>query len=187
MNATGANEDEGGRMRKPRSTIARAETLQSRFHDLLDRHEKIVFKVASTYCHHPEDRRDLAQEISLQLWLAFPRYDESRSFSTWMYRIALNVAISFARRAGRREMQGLSREWEVGDPEGSPEDLHERDERVAALRDVIDRLDGLNRAILLLYLEEHSYREIAEVLGITETNVATKISRLKGRIRDELA
>jgi RNA polymerase sigma factor (sigma-70 family) len=162
-------------------------TTQSRFQELLERHQKIVFKVASTYCRHPEDRRDLEQEIAIQLWRAFPRYDESRPFSTWMYRIALNVAISAARRAGRREMQSLSRDGDVAEIAELPEVLHNRDDQVEALRNFIDRLDGLNRALLLLYLEEHSYREIADVLGITETNVATKLSRLKQRIRKELA
>ena len=105
-----------------------------------------------------------------------------------MYRIALNVAISSARRAGRREMQPLSRDGDVAETARcQPPELHDRDDRVEALHRFIDRLDGLNRALLLLYLEEHSYREIADVLGITETNVATKLSRLKRRIRKDLA
>ncbi len=157
-----------------------------RFQTLLERHQKIVFKVASTYCRHAEDRRDLAQEISAQLWRAFPRYDEARSFSTWMYRIALNVAISFARRAGHRRMQSLPLDDGLAGPGDDPAAREERDDRVAALRRFIDQLDDLNRALLLLYLEEHTYREIAEVLGISETNVATKISRLKQRIRKDI-
>jgi RNA polymerase sigma factor (sigma-70 family) len=174
-------------MQKTPLPIATAETPQSRFQELLDCHRKIVFKVASTYCRNLEDRQDLVQEITAQLWRAFPRYDAGRPFSTWMYRIALNVAISSARRAGRREMRSLSRGRDAADPVCLPEELHERDDQVAALRGFIDRLDGMNRALLLLYLEEHSHREIANVLGITETNVATKISRLKQRIRKELA
>ena len=170
----------------PMMTVA-ADTTQARFQELLERHQKILFKVASTYCRNLEDRRDLEQEITVQLWRAFPRYDPGRPFSTWMYRIALNVAISSARRAGRREMQSLSRDGDVAELAGRPPELHDRDDRVEALHRFIDRLDGLNRALLLLYLEEHSYREIADVLGITETNVATKLSRLKQRIRKELA
>jgi RNA polymerase sigma factor (sigma-70 family) len=170
----------------PLMTVA-ADTTQARFQELLERHQKILFKVASTYCRNLEDRRDLEQEIAVQLWRAFPRYDPGRRFSTWMYRIALNVAISSARRAGRREMRPLSRVGDIAGPEILPAELQERDAQATALHGFIDRLDGLNRALLLLYLEEHSYREIADVLGITETNVATKISRLKQRIRRELA
>ncbi len=159
---------------------------RDRFQALLERHQKIVFKVAGTYCRHAEDRRDLVQEISVQLWRAFPRYDEKRSFSTWMYRIALNVAISFARRAAHRQMQPLPLNDSLAGPSDVPPTDEELDDQVAALRRFIDRLDDLNRALLLLYLEEHSYREIAEILGISETNVATKISRLKQRIRTDI-
>ncbi len=70
-----------------------------RFRELLERHRRIVFKVAATYCRDPHDRADLAQEIAVQLWRAFPKYDGARAFSTWMYRVALNVAISHLREA----------------------------------------------------------------------------------------
>jgi len=169
---------------------------QDRFQALLERHRKIVFKVANMYCRNPEDRRDLAQEIGTQLWRSFPGFDESRSFSTWMYRIALNVAISFARQASHREKHSLSLEESRLDDHGVGEGgidaiddnaaLHEPDERVRALHRFIDQLDVLNRALMLLYLEDRSYREIAEVLGISETNVATKINRLKQRIRADI-
>jgi RNA polymerase sigma-70 factor (ECF subfamily) len=158
---------------------------QARFQALLERHQKMVFKVAHTYCANAEDRRDLVQEISAELWRAFPRYDEGRPFSTCMYRIALNVAISFARRAGRRQTQPLAGDH-LATPDDRPEAV-EHEEQLAMLHRFIDGLDGLNRALLLLYLEENSYRDIAEVLGISETNVATKINRLKLRIRKETA
>jgi RNA polymerase sigma factor (sigma-70 family) len=172
-------------MQTPRLTMPR-DSPQARFLALLESHKKLVFKVANTYCRHAEDRRDLVQEITAQLWRAFSRYDEGRSFSTWMYRIALNVAISSARRAGHRETQTLSLNESVAGPSHVPAAAQEHDDEVAALHRFIGRLDDLNRALLLLYLEEHSYREIAEVLGISETNVATKISRLKGRIREDV-
>jgi RNA polymerase sigma-70 factor (ECF subfamily) len=93
---------------------------QAKFEALLERHQKIVYKVANTYCRHAEDRRDLVREISTQLWRAFPRYDEGRSFSTWMYRIALNVAISFARRARHRDMQPLPPGASMAGPDEVP-------------------------------------------------------------------
>jgi len=154
---------------------------QERFQSLLKDHQRIVFKVANTYCRVEEDQRDLVQEISYQLWRAFPAYDEARSFSTWMYRIALNVAISFVRRDGHRQGNTVSLDRETVAP------AQELDHRVDALRQFIDQLDDLNRALLLLYMEERSYQEIAEILGISETNVGTKISRLKQRIRTEIA
>jgi RNA polymerase sigma-70 factor (ECF subfamily) len=164
---------------------------RARFAALLDTHRGIVFKVANTYCRHAEDRQDLAQEIAAQLWRAFPGYDPARPFSTWMYRIALNVAISHVRTAG-----GRARDVPLDDHHGEHYDglavddgtaRHESDQRIRALYAVIDRQPPLDRALLLLWLEERTQREIADVLGITESNVSTKLNRLKQRIREQLA
>jgi RNA polymerase sigma factor (sigma-70 family) len=167
------------------SSVTKA-TIEQRFLALLEEHAGILHKVASTYTRSAEDRRDLVQEITAQLWRAFPRYDPARKFSTWMYRIALNVAISALRSVSRRDRHFVP----LGEmePEAAAEtgpDLESR-EQVRALRRVIDGLGELDRALLLLYLDELSYAEIASVLGISETNVATKLSRLKQRIRKDL-
>lgn len=159
--------------------------MQVQFRDLLDAHRKIVFKVTNTYARTPEDRADLAQEIIAQCWRAFAKYDPGRAFSTWLYRIALNVAISFVRGVVHRDRHSVALDESLHDVAGDAEP--ETDERVRALYRFIDRLDALDRALLLLYLEERSYREIADVLGISETNVATKIGRLKQRIRADMA
>lgn len=156
------------------------------FGDLLERHRKIVFKVVNTYAWHPADRDELAQEIATQLWRAFPAYEPARSFSTWMYRIALNVAISHVRSSTHHDKHSVPLDetlHDIADDNGTD---HESDQQVRALHRFIAQLDKLNRALLLLYLEDHSYREIADILGISETNVATKISRLKQRIRTEI-
>ena len=158
---------------------------REQFGNLLELHRKIVFKVASTYCRQWQDRDDLAQEIMGQLWRAFPAYDSTRSFSTWMYRIALNVAISFVRSRNRRPTVSLDGQLhDLADSAGLEPEL---DERIRELYLFIDQLNQFDRALLLLYLEEHSYREISEILGITVTNVATKISRLKQRIGNDLS
>ena len=159
---------------------------EARFGELLERHRGIVFKVAATYCRNPADREDVAQEIVTQLWRAFPKFDATRTFSTWMYRIALNVAISFVRGNSVRERHTVALD-ETHDVEDGSAGAAEQDERTRLLYAFIDRLDELNRALLLLYLDEHSYRDIAAILGITETNVATKISRLKQRFARESA
>jgi len=158
---------------------------ETQFTELLSRHRGIVLKVAATYCRNAADRDDVAQEIVVQLWRAFPKYDTTRTFSTWMYRIALNVAISFVRTKSMRDRHtvALDETHDAEDPSAAPAD---DDERVRLLYAFIDRLDELNRAMLLLYLDEHSYRDIAAILGITETNVATKISRLKQRFAREM-
>ena len=155
-----------------------------RFLALLQEHARILQKVVRTYCRNGEEL-DLVQEISAQLWKAFASFDKQRKFSTWMYRIALNVAISWARATGRRQRSvSLEASFDPVDPRVAP---REPDDRASALHRFIQGCDELNRALLLLYLEEHSYREISEVLGITETNVATKLSRLKQRIHASLS
>jgi RNA polymerase sigma-70 factor (ECF subfamily) len=151
---------------------------------LLERHRGIVVKVAATYCRNAADREDVSQEIVAQLWRAFPKFEPTRSFSTWMYRIALNVAISFVRTNSVRVRHTVALD-DTHDVEDSS--AGEDDERSRLLYAFIDRLDALNRALLLLYLDDHSYRDTAAILGITETNVATKISRLKQRFAREIA
>jgi RNA polymerase sigma-70 factor (ECF subfamily) len=145
----------------------------------------IVVKVAGTYARHPDERDDLAQDIVAQLWRAWPRYDASRPFATWMYRIALNVAIGHARSEARRQTHAAPLDAtpdEVADDDADPEAAR----RVRQLRGFIERQPPLDRALLLLYIDGRPQREIAEILGLSETNVATKIGRLKLRIRDEI-
>lgn len=162
--------------------IASQTDTQRQFSTLLDQHRGIVLRIVGTYCWHADDRDDLRQEIVSQLWRGFPRYDASRPFSTWMYRVALNVAISYVRSHRQRQQQTVALGDEVDqlvDPASTADD-----ERVDFLRRFIAELDPLNRALMLLYLEAHSYREIADIVGISQTNVATKISRLKRRLRE---
>lgn len=168
------------------ASMARESRPQERFGELVEEHRRIVFKVVNTYSYHPDDRADLAQEITTQLWRAFPGYDPQRPFSTWMYRIALNVAISQVRGSMARDQHSVPWNEAVHDLADDNGADHEADQQLRALHRFIAQLDRLNRALLLLYLEDQSYREIAEILGISETNVATKISRLKQRIRTEL-
>jgi len=147
---------------------------------LLTENQKILYKVANAYCRSRADRDDLVAETTAALWKSFERFDQSRRFSTWMYRIALNVAISFSRSERRRSEHRAA--VDVGAlelPAGEPEP----DERLEQLNDFIAALDDLDKALMLLYLDEYGYKNIAAVLGLTETNVATKIGRLKARAR----
>lgn len=154
------------------------------FEQRLAEHRRLIAKVASVYAAGAEDRRDLEQEICVQLWRAYPGYDERRArFSTWLYRIALNVAISQLRRGGHAPLEPLQpHHLETIGADQAPE----CDERLVALYVFIGQLEPLNRALILLYLEDRSYAEIAEVLGISETNVATKLSRIKQTLRDRM-
>jgi RNA polymerase sigma-70 factor (ECF subfamily) len=153
------------------------------FEALLQTHRKIVFKVAAVYARGEDDRQDLAQEILLQLWRSFAGYDAARPFSTWMYRVALNVGLSHARRQ-RERTQPL--DATLVDTLGGGTPIDEPDERLALLARVIDTLEPLDRALVLLYLDEQPYAEIAAVLGIGESNVGTRLARLKQRLRRDM-
>ena len=156
---------------------------QADFLRLIEEHKRILYKIANSYCRNAGDRQDLIQEMIFQLWRSGERFDDHHKFSTWMYRIALNVAISFYRKAGRAGLRvELDADLELADPSG---DGGELSERVALLQRFIGELGELDKALMILYLEERPYREIAEILGMTETNVATKLSRIKDRLRQQ--
>lgn len=157
--------------------------LQERFQILLEEHKRILYKVCNAYCSNRDDRDDLAQEIVLQLWRSFSTFDNRGRFSTWMYRIALNVAISFYR-CERTRTQHV-REGDEG-LLNLIEAKENETEEILMLYQFIEGLDPLNRGLMLLYLDGNSYQEIADVLGISETNVATKLSRLKHSMKMEL-
>lgn len=143
-------------------------------------------KVAATYCRHPEDRRDLVQEITAQLWRAFPRFDASRSFSTWAYRIALNVAISHVRSMSLRRATLESYDEHDLDPIDVRTSAPDASDRVRALYRVIDSLAVFDRALLLLHLEGYRNTEIGDILGLSATNVSTKLTRLRSQLRTQL-
>ena len=151
------------------------------FAALLDSHRRLVFKVANTYARAASDIEDLAQEIAAQLWRAFPAYDRTRLFSTWMYRIALNVAISWLRSEALRRRRSVAYDAELHEP--TTEEAPDDDEGRRILRGFIASQDALDRAVLLLYLEERPYSEMSEILGVSATNLTTKVNRLKDRLR----
>ncbi len=158
--------------------------LEATFVELLSRHQGILSKVVRTYSYETEDRKDLEQDICLQLWKAYPSYDPSRPFTTWMYRIALNVAISNLRKAKGTDCQLLSLDDQVTVRSGH---RTVADDHRMILEQILRGLGELDRALMVLYLDDLSYREISEVLGISETNVATKINRLKQQIRSQVS
>ena len=164
-----------------------ANDARDAFDALLQRHSGIVFKVANSYARDIDDRAELAQEIAAQLWHAWSKYDPARSVSTWMYRVALNVAISHVRKQSMRNRHdAVPLDDALHDVADTGAIDHESDQHLRLLQTFIARQPPLDRALLLLYLEERPQREIADILGITESNVSTKIGRLKQRIRDEL-
>jgi RNA polymerase sigma-70 factor (ECF subfamily) len=153
--------------------------VEVEFRRLLEEHGRILHRVAGAYCRHPEDRRDLVQEIAAQLWRSFPRYDRRLRFSTWAYRIALNVAISSVRDAARRVRADVPLDEEVA---AAPEIV---DDDARRLMELVRALPEIDRAIVTLYLDGCSHDEIGDVLGMTAGNAATRLHRIKDRLKKE--
>ena len=153
---------------------------QQAFIDLVYAHQGILHRICSVYAQMRQDREDLYQEMLFQLWRSFPSFRGQSKFSTWMYRVALNTALLSRRKRSRRP-DSVSRSGKT--PEIGIQYEDELDEDVALLYRCIHELPGLDRAIILVYLEQHTYEEIAGITGLTRSNVSVRIVRNKERLR----
>lgn len=152
----------------------------AQFTDLVRRNAGLIHKIAFAYCRDATDREDVVQEIAAQLWRSRGRYDERFRHTTWIYRIALNVAISFHRKERRHKERRVDFD-EHAITVAAPEP--EGDEDVATLRRCIDGLAALDKALVLMALDGNDHATIAQVLGISTSNVGTKLARIRGRLR----
>jgi RNA polymerase sigma-70 factor (ECF subfamily) len=152
------------------------------FVQLMDDHKGIIIKICNTYCQDKNDREDLAQEILYQLWRAMDKYDKDQRFSTWMYRVALNVAISFYRK-NKIKNHLISFSGQTAEIADQQDEKKELETHIGQLQQFISELKELDRALMFLYLESKTYREIAEILGISETNVASRINCIKEKLK----
>ncbi len=152
------------------------------FLEMLEEDKGIIFKICHSYCSDPESQKDLVQEVILQLWNSFDRFDGRSKRSTWVYRVALNVAISNYRKlkTKKKYLTPLDNDLVIID-----NTENEAEEDVRLLRQFIDQLDGINKALMILYLEEKSYEEIGKILSITSSNVGTKINRIKRKLKEQ--
>lgn len=163
------------------SLAAPARPADADFDALLANHRGIVVKVATSYCSDRDDRADLMQDIVLQLWQAWPGYDRTRPFATWMYRIALNVAISQQR---RRPAALLHEPLDAHDALVGADDVDaEARERARLVQRALHALGDVDRALLLLHLDGCSQRETADIVGSSEGAVATRLSRIRQHLR----
>jgi RNA polymerase sigma factor (sigma-70 family) len=155
--------------------------LEKEFLEIVRVNQGIIHKVCSIYCDNEEDRQDLFQEILAQLWKSFPGFRHESKFSTWMYRIALNTAITSFKKWHRHSgVKRLSGEYyQIADDNSSLE----TDENIAQLKLAIARLSGIEKSIILLFLENRSYEEIADITGITQNYVRVKMNRIKTKLK----
>lgn len=161
------------------------ENLEHKFVGLLEKHQNIVHKVCRIYGYDEASHNDLFQEITIQLWKAYPKFRGDSKFSTWMYRVALNTAITLYRKSKRRVK---TQDYEAIEFKIKAEAYDDtKDRNVALLYDAIKELNDIDKALVFLYLEDKNYREISQTLGISEVNARVKMNRIKKKLKNILS
>ncbi|MDN4013910.1 RNA polymerase sigma factor [Chryseobacterium gambrini] len=159
-------------------------SLEQDFLREIEKHKGIIFKISKMYMDEKEDRDDLFQEITYQVWKAYPKFKGESEFSTWLYRIALNTAIIFLKNEKRRSFIGNEdfSEYKIIQEEFD----HEKEEKLNAMYKAIHQLNPIDKAFIFYYLEDFSGKQIAEQMGISEGNVRVKMNRAKNKLKDIL-
>lgn len=156
-------------------------TQETTFLQLVKEHQKMIHKICNLYGHTPHEREDLFQEIVVQLWKGYPGFRGDAKFSTWLYRVALNTAIS-----GLRKKEKYIAYVDPSILPTTLQDLNDTNteqEQLHQLYEAIRKLGEIDRAVIMLYLEDRSYEEMEEILGITQNNLRVKMNRIKEKLR----
>ena len=156
----------------------RDKKLEARFLNEVLPHRKIILKVCHQYTNNQNDFNDLFQEILFQIWKSFPGFRGESKVSTWVYRIALNTALYFL----RREKRKITTTNLISDCFSVPDENDILKEQAEVLKQMIAQLSEIEKAIILLHLDEFSNDEIASIIGISKTNTATRLSRIKQKL-----
>jgi RNA polymerase sigma-70 factor (ECF subfamily) len=155
-------------------------SVEIEFIGLLKEHQKIIYKVCNLYMQSHADKDDLFQEITLQAWKAYANFRGDSKFSTWLYRVALNTAITFY----RKEKKNIVFNVETV-PELSENIIDHVEEKTKAMYLAIGELSKIDKAIVMLYLEDYTYTQISEIIGITPNNIAVKMNRIKIKLKEQ--
>lgn len=152
---------------------------EKQFEQQISEHALLLHKVCRIYANTDADRQDLFQDIVLQLWKAFPRFKGTAKFSTWLYRVAINTAIT-----GLRKKRDFIKSYEPAElPVQVIDDTERQEEQFLQLYTAIEQLNEVEKAIVMLYMEERSYEEMEEILGISQGNLRVKMNRIKDKLR----
>lgn len=159
--------------------------FEKEFLERIEKHKGIIFKISKMYMDDSEDRADLFQEITFQVWKAYPKFRGESEFSTWLYRIALNTAIVFLKSEKKRSFIGNEdfANYKIVQDEY---DL-EKEEKLNKMYKAINQLNAIDKAFIFYYLEDFSGKQIAEQMGISEGNVRVKMNRAKNKLKEILS
>lgn len=155
--------------------------LEHKFVTELEHNQNIVHKICTLYTHDRDSHKDLFQEITIQLWKAYPKFRGESKFSTWMYRVALNTAITLYRKSKKsvpiQDYESVI--FKIGADEYDPIE----EQQLKLMYDAVRELGDIDKALVFLYLEDKNYTEIAETLGISEVNARVKMNRIKNKLK----
>lgn len=158
--------------------------LEHQFVTQLEKNQNIAHKICRLYTHDRESHNDLFQEITIQLWRAYPKFRGDAKFSTWMYRIALNTAITLYRKKKRTIR---TQDYDTVHFKIKAEEYNDEEEQQLKLMyEALQTLNDIDKALVFLYLEDKNYKEISETLGISEVNARVKMNRVKTKLRSIL-
>lgn len=160
---------------------------EQRFLDALENHKKILYKIARLFSASAADRQDLIQEMMIQMWLNFDRFDQRSKFSTWLYRVCLNVAISWRRKQHRHVHEHIAFDENLLEMMVSDSPDENASHRALMIQSILQKLDEMDRALILLYLEGQEQDDIALIMDMSTSNVATRIGRIKLKLQREFA
>ena len=163
------------------TNVYMSENLEHSFVKQLRENQNIIHKICRLYTNDDDAHKDLFQEITIQLWKAFPKFRGDSKFSTWAYRVALNTAITLYRKTKRSintvEFEG--RQHFLNDVEYD----YEEEEQLKLMYQAVYQLNDIEKALIFMYLEDKDYHEISETLGISEVNARVKMNRIKGKLK----
>lgn len=155
--------------------------MKEKFVVEIDENKGIIFKVCNMYCRNREDKEDLFQDIILQLWRSYSSFKGESKFSTWIYRIAINTAITRLRKETKKEK---FIEMDIDELQLPIYTASEEDEKMELMYQAIDQLSEVEKAITMLYIDECNYKEMAEIIGISESNIGFKLNKIKAKLKN---
>ena len=156
-------------------------SLEKEFLEKIEKHKGVIFKISKMYMDNFDDQKDLFQEITFQVWKAYPSFEGKSQFSTWLYRVALNTAIVFLKSEKRR---GFIQNDEVDNFKIIADDYDDdQEKKLAKMYKAIQQLNEIDKALIFYYLQDYSGKEIAENMGITEVNARVKLNRAKEKLK----
>lgn len=157
-------------------------SLEKEFLGKMEKHKGVIFKISKMYMDNFDDQKDLFQEITFQVWKAYPSFEGRSEFSTWLYRIALNTAILFLKSEKKRS---FIQNDEMKNFKINQEDYNDEDEqKLKKMYEAINQLNTIDKALVFYYLENYSGKQVAEQLGITEVNARVKLNRAKEKLKE---